>query len=471
MVEIFSCFCEERRRFVIQIIEKGGERNDDLFNAYIWHHNPLILGHISKGWRDIAWSASELWDTLVISVSLDSDAQEHTRLPLIKEWLGRAVHVPLNICIHISNPNEGTSIYQLSSMYSELFDHAEQWYTALLYIPTWSHRDAYQEWNECFRAIRRRINLGLPQLKSLYIATLKVRDDDSIFFLPLTLSPRNVPKLRRLYTMSAKHSQIILPWGQLTAYTNRFAWDTPANILRQTPRLEECYISLAIPYRPSDFRVHGELIALSRLTQLKILARTTEQFVEAFGNIKLPALLSLDIGMNLVNSEELTSFLHSMFSRSHSFHPLRTLKIGTGMCRCQDLITLFEVLPALEVLHLEFLGNDTNFLPGLNDRFLKMLHPFQQPDGQKALLTELRLLHYIGPLSFSGDIFVDIMENRWIYGGMDEIARLEDVRLVLSSNSSLAMTDTDEYRLNDLRDEGMKVDIFGISRQFEPQRS
>lgn len=57
---------------------------------------PLVLGRISSGWRNIAFSTSALWTSL--HIPLEYVLQRGLEGP-ITEWLDRSSQSPLSLCI------------------------------------------------------------------------------------------------------------------------------------------------------------------------------------------------------------------------------------------------------------------------------------------------------------------------------------------------------------------------------------
>ncbi|KAJ3516035.1 hypothetical protein NLJ89_g1375 [Agrocybe chaxingu] len=115
---------------------------------------PLLLGSVSKMWRDIAWSIPHLWTCM--SVHLRS-AYDPCQLDAASAWLRRSKMLPL--AVHIKNARSRTKSKSVDPIILLINQHSSRWRNVTLTLPA------------SLLAEVRGDGGGAPILQTLYIST------------------------------------------------------------------------------------------------------------------------------------------------------------------------------------------------------------------------------------------------------------------------------------------------------------
>jgi len=153
---------------------------------------PLILGGVSKAWREAVWATPPLWSSLHIRI------KSHTRpsVQLIREWLSRSGQLPLSIRVDSSGIQELPTLYTFLDVLQE---YAHRWNILLLSIePCW--------YPKLFDDLK-----GAPALEILHLLPHWCqRPGDPAFTL------HNTPCLRHVQLSDVYIRKIHIQWHTIT---------------------------------------------------------------------------------------------------------------------------------------------------------------------------------------------------------------------------------------------------------------
>ncbi len=130
-------------------------------------------------------------------------------------------------------------------------------------------------------------------------------------------------------------------------------------------------------------------------------------------SLKLPALLDLSItclkGFDSRDQDTTFTSIRQLIERSQS--PLTSLHFDNGEILKDDLIHILSRTPTLQVLQLENVGG------GITDEVLNDLVYRVDTESRSpvpAFVPHLHTLHLSGQLDFQVEVFVGMVESRWM---------------------------------------------------------
>jgi hypothetical protein len=291
------------------------------FNPRYYHFRPrldkapLLLGHVCSRWRSITLSTPRLWASFTLTIQ-----PKYLKLdvPLAKTWFGRSGTCPLFIKLgSAGNYNYQDSMRPLMEVF---LSHCKRWHTVHLDLPLPVI---------CSLAPARN---RLTCLQSLFIDGQWKNTVDTFEY---------APQLR--YVSLASHiapSEVKIPWNQLRYC--RLGGDrrieSCLELLRLTPNLEECAVSLLdhLPYPHSP-------VQLSRLHSIHI--RGHPAFLE---KLLVPELHEVSIRLSRV---PWTAALTSLFLRC-SIRKFSVRTIASSILRDDEMIQVLQASPTLVELEL-----------------------------------------------------------------------------------------------------------------------
>ena len=237
---------------------------------------PLSLGAICSYWREIAWSTSSLWSSMVLHVQ--SKHNSHIVTGIAKEWLARSGRHPLSIRISSSSKNK-----TLSRLANIINEHSTRWSDLDLNMP------------DCYFQRFHATDNHAPILKSIRFYCSEKFGDNSI---NLNFQPLNCPRLERACLSFFPLDGSNIQWYNLTHLTlhSMFIFDALL-ILRKTPRLVLCKVTgVWLGYRRQN--IEPVLTSLSSLQLLSsasaygylnnIIAPHLEEFHSSFPEYQSP---------------------------------------------------------------------------------------------------------------------------------------------------------------------------------------
>ncbi|KAJ7771081.1 hypothetical protein DFH07DRAFT_241076 [Mycena maculata] len=347
---------------------------------------PLLLGRISRTWRDISLSTPSLWCSLRLTLDR-SDA----RLALLQAWLARSGCLPLTLELVYFHRNDGLPPDALVDI---LRPHAHQFKVLRLRLPG--------------ADIVRLAQWPLPLLQDLdFRWTVGTQPPEA---LPLTGLFARAPALRKFTIaggmLPAVLSHDVFPWAQLTQITcSGYSAKQCLDILQVASSLERCAFSgqyhthheQSIEPLPPHTNLrslsftHGwddlEILCQAHLPELQELQFTVQPYSELQLISIVPqhaSIVKLDLSYMLFNATPLIEYLRSLSS-------LVDLRVHQ-MCR-PVLVEFFMTLASdpqfllkLEFLHVEC-DDDRDLYPSL----LKMLSEGRAFRRLKSVSVELHV--------------------------------------------------------------------------------
>jgi len=350
---------------------------------------PLLLGAVSKLWREVAFGTPQLWNTININIQAWPFDKIKMKIELVKQWVDRSRQLPL----HISFRAEDMSIWHAKGLWGPTFslirNCAPRWHTLVLDIRLLSYA-AFLD--------------GLTHAPPLH--TLKLSSDSSHDSFHL-----QTPSLKHLAIIDLPFSSIAVEWGNITHFEgNNLFIDQYFETLRFARRLTSCKLhrlrnNLYLYPLPTIPLIHS---ALKRLHLPSV--RSLEDFIDL---LVFPSLEKFQYKCEGIHSHLPKSCLISLFNRSRCQLTHFGLLSGELLeADMDDLISLFFALPTLT--HLKF--EDLNFRCYENrgimtdSRLLQKLMPIE--GIQAGLLPCLQSLKFRGKQKFSWNCLADFIVAR-----------------------------------------------------------
>ncbi|TFK38510.1 hypothetical protein BDQ12DRAFT_723350 [Crucibulum laeve] len=333
-------------------------------------HEPLAIGKICSHWRNIAWSNSQLWSSISITISRFKRQQE-----LVNQWLYRSKACLLDIHLtvkDISNFGWSDSVAYCVIM-DLLISRVKRWRSVDIMIPE-QHFDILKD-----------VCGPLPFLNKLCIrnpANFTVQR-------PRIKFNAGLEQLEEL-KLDACDLNANFQWDSLTSFSGAYlSVDQCMNVLRSASKLSYCHFGCIYGHTKQY-----SSISVPNITSFSVNARTEDEMTSLLTNIVLPRLKELKLFVTSSNTC-LTHETYSMISRSAS--TLEKLVIVNDSTLEQGYIKPFikclETLGALRELHvvkrLKFYGYE------LINRRAKN-RPSELAQVKQVLLPKLEILNLQG---------------------------------------------------------------------------
>ncbi|KAF7370895.1 hypothetical protein MSAN_00723400 [Mycena sanguinolenta] len=341
---------------------------------------PLILGHICRHWRSVAYSAPLLWSSIHIPPLDYLNTPPHILLELekiVEGWLERSATCPLSVSFYDFlnrvdvNPNieKHPLILQLLAVSRRL--------RSLTLAG-----DA-----ECLRPLLLLSDMPLQKIgiktlsnqthpkNVLEIPTFK----DVALCISLLDDPRSLPlpwsQLRRL------RLECYGCWTEQGQQEGGLDFDGALDVLRMCPNLEECKIRVTKDSEPSGATRNSTSIILPQLHTL-IFRGWGFQLPKWISNLVVPNLRYLQIG-------EVSDVLGTLANASPSNHGGLTVNVDPN--RFTSLTGLHELLQAFPAIsHLRMSSSPYPFAPvSLDDQLMELFCP---PHNLCPMLTDVVIL-------------------------------------------------------------------------------
>ena len=324
---------------------------------------PLSLGAICSDWREVAWSTSRLWSSLVVCF------KPHTAI--VQEWLARSGQLPLSIRIlaHPYKPVPRDWHQAISALADIINQYSNRWFEFDLCIPHYFH--------QFFRAT----DNHAPILRSIRFDASYTGDAPNF---QLTC-----PRLERAYLSSFPMGGINIQWDNLTHLTlENTSFIDSFHVLRRTPRLVFCKIS----YAQLEIGVPSQPLILASLRTLLI---PNYCFYEYLNNLITPCLQELSLSSYTnVKMDIIASFLKRSACSLRSF----SMAVYDSAC-LEGFMRLLLLLPSLKTLLITVNSAHENNPPLRN--ILQLVAKVLLSQGkalQQEVLPNLEVLKYTGPL-------------------------------------------------------------------------
>jgi len=361
----------------------------DLNYATTTYGGPLLLGAVSKSWREIAFATPHLWNT--VNVVIPSIDKLPITVELTKQWLDRSRQLPLYLSLvhrafEWDEQTEG-EVVSLIPLFNILQNVAPRWYKLVLGIPPTLYTTFLGELT-C-----------APALNTLFVRGLF---GGGQFFLPLT------PSLKHLDVQSTLLlPDISIDWGNLT--TLKYDWFS----------LDELFEVLRLARVLESFTVHGltentggypiPIIPLTHSTLKRLyLGSGDDAEIDPFqvetllGLAVFPSLEQFGYGFASGSSFPIRA-IQSLFNRSHCQLTHFDLSGDLEDITSDELISILSDLPTITHLKLEDRYSRPLEDTFMSDELLQSLTPIHHGEFTHTgrLLPRLESLEFLGYKTFS----------------------------------------------------------------------
>ncbi|KDR86002.1 hypothetical protein GALMADRAFT_274739 [Galerina marginata CBS 339.88] len=437
---------------------------------------PLVLGHICRIWREIAWGTPELWHKLTLYMFPRNQALQAW---MVANWLDRTAQFPLDITIYSYASKAVKHRMALRDDHAISFFHVLKrescrWRSLRLRVPA----DSLFYLNKVLNAAGRRSEPLSPVLEELSIETFSV---GLRHFIPLQIW-HLAPHLKMVQLGShAELNEIITNWRNLTSFSvGRLTVKELHEVLSKSIYLVNCRVSRLMPSpdQDNDILVHHHL---RRLELLKDASPEGRAFASFLANVSLTRLEELDVTLS-----HFIDVYVSFIQRSRC--PLRRMKVYFAHHVPQSgVVELLRATPSLEVLHICIRPDNAWVMKTIGSKFLRLLsrpgssyqdvttrydEDIEPAGGEEVpLLPRLRDLELDGPVNFDWTVLCNFLESRYyteptVNGdvGRTPFCTLRSFRVTIHDTKPIPDTYLDEDVIACLR--GLTADGFAVSIEY-----
>jgi hypothetical protein len=357
---------------------------------------PLLLGAISKLWREVAFGTPQLWNTINICVRpLTNDITP--KIELTKQWLDRSKQLPLCLSLTILiiyDSQIGPATHSLIPLFSLLRSFAPRWHLlSLEFPPRW-----YATFLDDLTCA--------PHLDTLKLIVAEPELEDGGFRLSRT------PSLKHLDVSYNYLSQISVEWGNITNFeANDLSTDELFELLRLAGQLTSCSLH-GTSWNIYQYSIPTTPITHSALKQFALVLNVArlEEMKNLFDLLILPSLERFAYEDTKTYIFPLNSLI-SLFNRSRcqlTHLDLTRILLDRTM---GDLISLFSTVPTITHLKLEHIEDRSDQPDGImTDKLLQKLTPIE--GIRSGLLPYLQSLKFRGKQTFSWKCLADFIISR-----------------------------------------------------------
>ena len=342
--------------------------------AFLW---ALKLGAVCRKWRELAWATPNLWVTLSITVMPSTLRTMARSWPgLISEWLGRSGVLPLTIMFRqdgfSSNDSEEEEFDDATNQIIDVIN---------LHSSRWRHLSL-----EVDADITERFSGSM--------------DPNQLFLLELVVNGRR--SLTQNFIMKSKPFPIHLTLDNFSPTSIDIGWDNiihatlynmSANecveVLRRAPAVE--YFTASDFIRPSDDSPVSvdALIIHPRIRSLDLSTKSSK----ILDMIKIPAL---EEWTHFQDSRRLpVDAMVSLIKRSGCC--LKILNLQYISVRSENLPSLFQAMPSLERLKIQFRSSSQNANDVMDDILLRI---FLSPPDKSTIPADASRETFLPCLQF-----------------------------------------------------------------------
>jgi hypothetical protein len=370
-------------------------------SLYVERGGPLLLGAVSKFWRQVAFTTPHLWNT--VNIHILSNDNLPTKVELTKEWLARSRELPLHLSLGYPTWNENDSeLNPLIPLFNELQHVSSRWRTLFLgFSPS------------LYPTFLGQVTCA-PTLETLTL--IDSLEEEGDFHLPHT------PLLKHLdIDVSVPFSSISIDWSGLTTVeAHQILMGEYFDILQLSEGLKSFRLSGLIGHR--EYSLPTTPLTHSTLRELYLetdeMRMHPSELVTMFDLATFPSLEKFRY-----NSGSRTSFpksaIRSVFNRSRCqlthFDLSGDLRNGTT----NDLISILSDLPTIThfKLHDFYCGRLDDGL--MSDMLLRRLTPIRPSESIHIdrLLPRLESLEFRGYKGFSWSCLASLVSATTLNGG------------------------------------------------------
>ncbi|KAJ7473008.1 hypothetical protein B0H11DRAFT_2430955 [Mycena galericulata] len=370
---------------------------------------PLLLCHISHGWRQLAFSTPRLWS----SIHIVAQTTLHRLNEAVKAWVGRAGEQPLSISFVTPSSSDHPHIewdLDLLPLLETLIQCASRWRNIVLSFPAC----------DFFAPLAVLSPRDVPMLRSVVVKGFRA-PTFGFGFNPLPgpdhsiLSFLGTPRLRSVSLHSVTFAQVPLCWNDLahltmlspTAFSSFHALD----VLRLCPNLETCTLSINMKSR----NVPGIIppCHMDRLWRLSFVDHLLE--TDFFQYLRLPNLRSLECVYTSLPAHHVGQL--PCFAVLPFIDRLKSLSIYARNLQTTVLLEGLRAAPMLRALTLSGepviihrTDETTNRVP--DARFVHLLTPYAAQDPTEILCPHLQRVTFLFFISLSDDALRDFILAR-----------------------------------------------------------
>ncbi|KIM44090.1 hypothetical protein M413DRAFT_25570 [Hebeloma cylindrosporum] len=409
---------------------------------------PLLLGQISRQYRQYAWATSELWTTVVIRIDIQKLAAQ---TELLEEWLARTMGRPIDIYFEIGDQLSrrwarpmsmpGRNPSSVVPMINLLAKCSHQWRCIDFHIPSFWYPIFISSTNSNDQPTESVLDLPLLMSASFH-------HEDTVL-LPhevLELDLALAPSLRMLSLSLCKTPSAIFATFNCKRKVTSMIIDRVHSIdlndlIPRFPNLQE------VTFHDPKFMQtppHNAFITHQKLRKLEINTqhewRRHLKFLFIF--FMFPQLESLSVSVPLTMRYK---ELFQRFIAPDSKYHLTSLSLSCKITKEFHLIDFLSALGTLRELYIR--DNSTEGTPefGVSSTFFDVLHP----DEDSPHLPSLEVLSYEGNLVVQAIDFLEplIIRSRVRDGNEnpDRLAVLRKVRIQADQVSDSAEFSIAEY--------------------------
>ncbi|CAA7265040.1 unnamed protein product [Cyclocybe aegerita] len=409
---------------------------------------PLILGAVSRKWRQIAWSTPQLWSTIMLELYFKG-CDIPLRRALVREWLSRSGGLPLDI--HLRTPRripDGVLFY-FYSLIDTINTYSSRWRVLRIHAPA---------------SFLSRLNQGTTIAPGSSLLELNIEPEEGKDIWPGVVDLRSVTsRLQQLTVRSMKISSLLVHFGSLTHLTtDGIADDECLEVMQSATNLVVCTFQRMHVGTPF---VDG-LVTCLKLQQFEIEPDENEFLDEFFNKIHLPALEILSV-MDRFRHPDTTIFnLTDFFERCRC--PLTHLTLGNSESEPQNMKTMLVQVPTLK--HLRFRARE-DWNKALRDVLQALADRYSSADSKNGgRITFLPYLEHLtcwdSARTFEWDLIPKIFgvdfENMHSIGSADIVPRspLRSVHLELRERDTSTVDQDTILRCQHLVWVGIKLYVY-----------
>ncbi|KZP25668.1 hypothetical protein FIBSPDRAFT_379343 [Athelia psychrophila] len=365
----------------------------------------LLPGQICKSWREAAIATPALWSSLQFNFNNPKNIVERM-VHMATTCIARAKNYPL----FISYKTWYTDLTRYRPVIAVLFAHSNQWHNLFIDSTGSAHEELWGAKGRLSMLYKLKVDYG--QIKEwgsfdtfLTLPNLRILDLCNYGFQPW-------------YEIGQFPS---LPWRQLQQIAFVGQARDALELLRMSPSLQVFKVSLV----GHSERLHHVHHAFLRELSVEGLPSDSDA-IDLFGEVTLPALVSLSYAGEAFPRDAITSFVQrSKIEQSlHTFCLTLHKRRDTPLIPSSDISDCLERMPCLSQLSLHDLSNrytDTGpFHSGDISSICELLRP-------RSILPKLKRFSITGPPQMSCIYLALMVGSRWRHaaGGLMRIQSVE----------------------------------------------
>ena len=401
---------------------------------------PFILGSVSQGWRQLAWSTPQLWST--ISFTLAKPPKKKTPLlQFINDWLQRSRSLPLDVWVYDYRGYERPmSREQCGPIIEVLNQHSGRWHALYLFLsaPSFSH-----------------LFCGTSPPSNLRSLELINHDESE---LP-TFRMNSRPNPTHLTIENFPIWNIDIVWDSLKHFK---AWgmtlDESMGLMQRAPHLQSC--SLSIYLGRASFPLPTTIVRHIGLRKLELFESQFYKLIKFLNLIELPSLEEYHYQSD--KGDIMADSVVSLLNRSGSRLKVLKLELEEEEPAMEDINKLLNAVPYLQEFQLELRrpGRKTAFI--MDDLFIQLSSsPPVLEGGSPGLLPDLQSLKLYSGEGYMFDCILDLFS--WPHR--------KTLSFQVDGSRNIVLGDDTSHKISDLIDQGFKIRILKEGQDYFSYRS